>query len=72
MQQRDYPALIACRVSWDKGQRTVAGALFRNGEVRLVAYDKFAVDAYPDGYVLVLEDLVFQTLVAAISGIRQD
>jgi hypothetical protein len=50
----------------------VAGALFRNGEVRLVAYDKFAVDAYPDGYVLVLEDLVFQTLVAAISGIRQD
>jgi D-3-phosphoglycerate dehydrogenase len=56
VQQRDYPALIACRVNWDEGQRMVAGALFGNGEVRLVAYDDYAVDAYPDGYVLVLEN----------------
>jgi len=51
----DYPALIACRVYWDGGQRTVSGALFGNGEVRLVEYEGFEVDAYPDGYVLILE-----------------
>ncbi len=52
----DYPALIACRVYWEGGQRTVAGALFGNGEARLVAYDHFEVDAYPNGYVLILEN----------------
>jgi D-3-phosphoglycerate dehydrogenase len=56
VEQGDYPALIACRVYWDKGQRTVAGALFGNGKARLVAYDDFAIDAYPDGYVLILEN----------------
>ncbi len=56
VQQGEYPALIACRVCWDNGQRTVAGALFGNGEVRLVAYDGFEVDAFPDGYVLILEN----------------
>jgi D-3-phosphoglycerate dehydrogenase len=56
VQQDDYPALISCRIYWEGGQRTVAGALFGNGEVRLVAYDDFKVDAYPDGYVLILEN----------------
>jgi len=55
-QQDDYPTLIACRVCWKGGQRTVAGALFGNGEVRLVTYDGFKVDAFPDGYVLILEN----------------
>jgi len=55
-QQDDYPALLACRVFWEGGQRTVSGALFGNGEVRLVGYDDFKVDAFPSGYVLVLEN----------------
>ena len=52
----DYPNLIACRIFWEGGQRTVAGVLFGNGEARLVQYDEFRVDAYPDGYVLILEN----------------
>jgi len=52
----DHPALIACRIHWEGGSRTVAGALFGNGEVRLVQYNDFEVDAYPDGYVLILEN----------------
>jgi D-3-phosphoglycerate dehydrogenase len=52
----DHPALIACRVYWEGGYRTVAGALFGDGEVRLVQYNDFDVDAYPDGYVLILEN----------------
>jgi D-3-phosphoglycerate dehydrogenase len=66
--QADYPNLIACRVYWDAdpnippgpenqpGHRTVAGVLFGNGEARLVLYDRFPVDAYPEGYVLILEN----------------
>ena len=52
----DHPALIACRITWEGGSRTVAGALFGDGEVRLVQYNDFEVDAYPDGYVLILEN----------------
>jgi D-3-phosphoglycerate dehydrogenase len=52
----DHPALIACRVHWEGGFRTMAGALFGNGEARLVQYNDFEVDAYPEGYVLILEN----------------
>lgn len=60
----DYPNLIACRVFWSEedgslergGHRTVAGVLFGNGEARLVQYERFNVDAYPEGYVLILEN----------------
>ncbi len=48
--------MIACRVHWEGGFRTVAGALFGNGEVRLVQYNDYEVDAYPDGCVLILEN----------------
>jgi D-3-phosphoglycerate dehydrogenase len=56
VQRRDHPVLIACRVHWEGGSRTVGGALFGDGEVRLVQYNNFEVDAYPDGYVLILEN----------------
>jgi D-3-phosphoglycerate dehydrogenase len=52
----DYPNLIACRIYWEGGQRTVAGVLFGNGEARLVQYEDFEVDAYPEDYVLILEN----------------
>lgn len=52
----DYPNLIACKIFWDGGQRTVAGVLFGNGDARLVQYDQFEVDAFPDGYVLIMEN----------------
>jgi D-3-phosphoglycerate dehydrogenase len=52
----DYPNLIACRILWQGGHRTIAGVLFGNGEARLVQYDGFQVDAIPKGYVLILEN----------------
>ncbi len=52
----DYPNIIACKIYWDGGERTVAGVLFGNGEARLVQYDEFEVDAFPEGYVLILEN----------------
>jgi ACT domain len=54
--EEDYPNLIACRINWEGGHRTVAGVLFGNGVARLVQYDRFQVDAYPDGCVLILEN----------------
>ncbi len=56
VERGDHPALIACRIHWEGGSRTVAGALFGNGEARLVQYNDFEVDAYPDGCVLILEN----------------
>jgi D-3-phosphoglycerate dehydrogenase len=56
VERSDHPAMIACRVHWEGGFRTVAGALFGNGEARLVQYNDFEVDAYPDGCVLILEN----------------
>lgn len=59
-QQPDYPNLIACRVYWEAGdppgQRTLTGVVFGNGEARLVQYDRFNVDAFPEGYLLILEN----------------
>jgi D-3-phosphoglycerate dehydrogenase len=52
----DHPAMIACRIFWQGGLRTVAGALYGNGEVRLVQYNDYEIDAYPDGWVLILEN----------------
>ncbi|MFN2236047.1 MAG: NAD(P)-dependent oxidoreductase [Anaerolineales bacterium] len=52
----DHPAMIACRIYWQDGFRTVAGALYGNGEVRLVQYNDYEIDAYPDGWVLILEN----------------
>ena len=57
VQLADYPNVIACRVFWKGGHRTIAGVLFGNGEARLVQYDQFQVDALPQGYVLILENL---------------
>jgi len=54
--QADYPNLIACKICWQGGERTIAGVLFGNGEARLVKYDDFEVDAAPNGYVLILEN----------------
>lgn len=56
LQLADYPNLIACRIYWKGGHRTVAGVLFGNGEARLVQYDNYRVDAIPEGYVLILEN----------------
>ncbi len=56
VQLADYPNLIACRIFWEGGHRTIAGALFANGSARLVQYEQFHVDAIPEGYVLILEN----------------
>ena len=56
VQLGDYPNLLACRLSWEGGSRTVAGALFANGEARLVQYEGFRIDAHPEGPVLIIEN----------------
>lgn len=69
VQLEDYPNLIACRVYWQGGHRTVAGVLFGNDEARLVGYENYRVDAYPEGYVLILENLDVPGVIGKV-GIR--
>jgi D-3-phosphoglycerate dehydrogenase len=70
---QDYPNLIACRIHWrgenGSGQRTVAGVLFGSGQARLVQYDEFSVDASPEGYVLILENLDIPGVIGKV-GVR--
>jgi D-3-phosphoglycerate dehydrogenase len=52
----DYPNLLACRIAWPGGSRTVAGVLFANGEARLVQFEGYRIDAHPEGEVIVIEN----------------
>ncbi|MDW8327802.1 MAG: phosphoglycerate dehydrogenase [Anaerolineales bacterium] len=54
MQLVDYPNLLSCRVSWEGGQRLVAGTLFGGSEARLVQMDDTRMDARPEGHALVM------------------
>lgn len=54
MQLVDYPNLLSCRVSWESGQRLVAGTLFGGSEARLVQVDDTRMDARPEGHALVM------------------
>jgi D-3-phosphoglycerate dehydrogenase len=50
----DYPNMLSCRVSWDGGQRVVAGTLFGGVEGRIVQMDQIRMDVRPQGHVLVM------------------
>ena len=50
----DYSNLITCRVSWEGGQRTLAGVLFGGSEPRIVQVDHYRLEARPEGLVLLL------------------
>ncbi|MDX1614935.1 MAG: phosphoglycerate dehydrogenase [Candidatus Promineifilaceae bacterium] len=52
----DYPNLVSCRVSWDKGQRLLAGALFGGSQPRIVQLDQYHLDANPQGVVLIMQN----------------
>lgn len=69
VQLEDYPNLIACRAYWAGGQLTVAGVLFGDGEARLVQYNQFHVDAYPQGYVLFLENEDVPGVIGKVGGL---
>jgi D-3-phosphoglycerate dehydrogenase len=52
----DFANLITCRVTWDGGERTLAGMLFGGIEPRIVQVDDYKLDARPDGHVLVMQN----------------
>ena len=54
LETADYANMISCRVSWNGGQRLVAGTLFGGFESRLVLLDEFRTDARPRGQVLIM------------------
>ncbi|MBI2176800.1 MAG: ACT domain-containing protein, partial [Candidatus Tectomicrobia bacterium] len=48
-----YTNLIELKAATGEGERSVAGALVREGEPRIVQIDHFSVDVTPEGYMLV-------------------
>jgi D-3-phosphoglycerate dehydrogenase / 2-oxoglutarate reductase len=52
----DFANVISCRVSWDGGQRTLAGALFGGKAQRIVQIEDYFLDANPHGIVLLMRN----------------
>ncbi|NLG83723.1 MAG: phosphoglycerate dehydrogenase [Firmicutes bacterium] len=48
-----YTSLIRVKVETDRGTRTVAGALFRRNEERIVEIDGYYFDVVPTGFMIV-------------------
>lgn len=47
-----YASLITVKAVSDKGEKTLAGTLFRDNEPRIVAIDGYRIDVLPDGHML--------------------
>ncbi len=62
----DYTHLISCRVSWDGGQRVVAGTLFGGSEPRVVVIDEVRMDARPEGHALVMRSRDIPGVIGAV------
>jgi D-3-phosphoglycerate dehydrogenase len=62
----DYTHLVSCRVSWDGGQRLVAGTLFDGAEPRVVVLDGVRMDARPAGHVLVMRSRDLPGVIGAV------
>lgn len=52
-----YANLLCCSVSWEGGQRTIAGSLLGRELPRVVQVDNFTIDALPEGVILVMESI---------------
>lgn len=52
----DYPNLISCSVGWEGGTNLLAGMLFGGKEPRVVRLNQYALDARPEGIVLLLQN----------------
>jgi D-3-phosphoglycerate dehydrogenase / 2-oxoglutarate reductase len=62
----DYTSLVSCRVSWEGGQRLVAGTLFGGAEPRVVVLDGVRMDARPAGHVLVMRSRDIPGVIGAV------
>ena len=56
MSSATYPNLISAQVSWDGGERLLAGVLFGGSEPRLVQLDGQQLEAKPEGAVLMMRN----------------
>jgi len=54
---KDFAALISVRIKTEKGEREVGGTVFEKLGDRLVSIDGYRVDAVPQGYMLIINNL---------------
>jgi D-3-phosphoglycerate dehydrogenase len=54
---KDFASLISVRVKTEKGEREVGGTVFEKLGDRLVSIDGFRVDANPQGYMLIVNNI---------------
>lgn len=54
---RDFASLISVRIKTEKGEREVGGTVFDKLGDRLVSIDGYRVDAVPQGYMLIINNI---------------
>jgi D-3-phosphoglycerate dehydrogenase len=54
---KDFASLISVKVKTEKGEREVGGTVFEKLGDRLVSIDGFRVDANPQGYMLIVNNI---------------
>ena len=54
---KDFASLISVKIKSSKGDREVGGTIFEGIGDRLVSIDGFRVDAQPQGYVLIINNI---------------
>lgn len=54
---KDFAALISVRIKTEKGEREVGGTVFEKLGDRLVSIDGYRVDAVPQGYMLIINNI---------------
>ncbi|MFA5893966.1 MAG: phosphoglycerate dehydrogenase [Candidatus Margulisiibacteriota bacterium] len=57
LESKDFASLITLKIKTEQEARTVGGTIFAGVGDRLVMIDGFRVDAVPDGYLLVLQNI---------------
>jgi D-3-phosphoglycerate dehydrogenase / 2-oxoglutarate reductase len=65
----DYANLVTCRLTWEGGQRLVAGTLFGGQEGRIVQIDEFRMDARPHGTVLIMQSRDVPGVIGAVGSL---
>jgi D-3-phosphoglycerate dehydrogenase len=68
-QTEDYTNKICVSISNGKWEHTIAGAVFRKNELRILSIDKFSLDIQPTGHIIIIRHTDRPKLVGQVGMI---
>lgn len=71
-QTEDYTNQVVVTIKGDKWERSFAGTVFKNNEMRILRIDQFALDIQPTGHLVIIQQKDRPKLVGQIGMILGD